>query len=341
MEKDVNFKDIFTRSGAQYLVYDLGRRVQPIDNNLFHTIEQGQAAYPHPVQGHAHIGFIFWHHISEPFMCFFKLPLDTQSCINMEAKLAIVQHIHQQFKHDLTQELSQEQQEQLGQLPFVFKPPQDKLASLHAQISYQLKQAPSQYYQEVVTYFEHHDTQQKWENLGLQGLADFCVRMTQHHDVNQISQSLDRLPEALFEAFCHQIEHIQIPSHLAQALWEILQKTQIKSIQNACLRGLSSDVAYSTQAVTYLLNDTVELDHLIIIGARHEYALAQPELRQRYLNAIAEQDPHVFEKLFCELLALPLLKHSLHRELAQLSPSSLVGRAVCQLNQQLLERSTA
>ena len=124
-------------------------------------------------------------------------------------------------------------------------------------------------------------------------------------------------------------------------LWEILQSTPTKSKKNACLRGLSGHLTYSTQAVAYLLKDSIELDHLIIIGARHEYALVQPELRTQYLHHLAQQDPHVFEKLFCDLLALPLLRHLLHDELANLSTQTPIGRAVYTLNQSLLDRSIA
>ena len=77
MKKNVSFKQLFALHHTEYLIYDLGRRVQPIDHDLFDAIEQGQAAYPHPVQGHAHIACIFWRERTQPFMCFFKLPLDT------------------------------------------------------------------------------------------------------------------------------------------------------------------------------------------------------------------------------------------------------------------------
>lgn len=44
---------LLQNSGCQYQIFDLGRRVQAMDNRQFAQVELGQQAYPFPLQRHA------------------------------------------------------------------------------------------------------------------------------------------------------------------------------------------------------------------------------------------------------------------------------------------------
>ncbi|MFA0683293.1 DUF3549 family protein, partial [Vibrio splendidus] len=54
METIHTLTQLLKNSGCQYDIYDLGRRIQKIDNTLFSDVEQGKQPYPFPLQKQAH-----------------------------------------------------------------------------------------------------------------------------------------------------------------------------------------------------------------------------------------------------------------------------------------------
>ena len=49
------------QSGAQYRVFDMGRRVCKLTPEQFVSFDNCQQPYPYPFKRHAQIGIIFWH----------------------------------------------------------------------------------------------------------------------------------------------------------------------------------------------------------------------------------------------------------------------------------------
>ena len=60
MESIHTLTQLLTNSGCEYKIFDLGRRIQPVDNALFSSVEEGQQPYPYPIQRHAQIAIAYW-----------------------------------------------------------------------------------------------------------------------------------------------------------------------------------------------------------------------------------------------------------------------------------------
>ncbi|MGB2079622.1 MAG: DUF3549 family protein, partial [Vibrio sp.] len=60
MDAIYNLSQLFAQSQCQFEVYDLGRRVQPIDKKIFTDVEKAAQAYPYPMQRHAHLAIVYW-----------------------------------------------------------------------------------------------------------------------------------------------------------------------------------------------------------------------------------------------------------------------------------------
>jgi len=70
--------DFLNQAGTQFKVFDMGRRIQEIPKDDFLSFEQGETAYPFPLQQQAWLGFIVWTEdkSAELVIWFLRFPLD-------------------------------------------------------------------------------------------------------------------------------------------------------------------------------------------------------------------------------------------------------------------------
>ncbi|MGI2259604.1 DUF3549 family protein [Shewanella sp. GXUN23E] len=297
-------------ANSQYQVYDLGRRVQHIDMMAFHQIEALNSPYPFPIQGHAQFALVFWNQHGQEFVWFLKLPLDEQGLLNPAARSQFIKMVLEALGKDLTQALSDEQQQQLDNHPFAFRPSQEKLALFNALVRKQLGQQASGQYEFAMQYLSGQLPPDQWQQLGFQGLADICVRLNDLDHLQAVSYALENAAPQAIAALCQCLEHVSIPAVLADKLLAGLKTADDQKL--FYLRALASCADASTQALQWLAGQQqLNADTLLTIAARNWTALKQEQARTIYLEALALQEQHFFNQIFADIVSIPALRNEL------------------------------
>ena len=304
-----NLAELLSESQSDYVIYDLGRRVQAIDAATFQAICNQQRPYPYPLQDHAWFAVVFWPQLSEaqpePFLWFLKIPVDERGLLNHAAQQEFMAHVIALLGQQITGALDQQQEQQLQQSAYLFTPSEAKRAALHAQLTVRFNKAPSHYYAAAVAELTN-PTPQGWQQLGLQGIHDAAARLAEQSQQTQaVAQHFASYAENLQKALAEALEHTTPPSALLQPLLHCLTEQTSTTRLNA-LRALAGFAKQpDVQADLQALLPNSSMDELVIITARLWPAL-QGELMQPYLVRIAElNNPALFAGVVRDILRLP------------------------------------
>ncbi len=304
--------ELLNEGHSDYLVYDLGRRVQPIANDAFHAMCQQQRPYPFPVQQQAWFAIAFWPKLSntdsQVYLWFLKLPLDERGLLSLAAQQEYITQVITLLGNQITGALNEQQQQQLQQSAYLFTPAESKRAALHASLN--------QYWQRPASiYFEHaqselcNPTQDGWRTLGVQGIHDVCARLNEHPvTLEQLAHNFSSYPPELSRAVAEALEHITPPKALVTALLsQLTQATEEQRLQ--VLRALAGAAEQEEvkAAIANLIPEATE-DELVVLCARLWPTLAGANL-EAYLLRLAElQQPKLFAGVVRDMLSLPELR---------------------------------
>ncbi|MBR9726779.1 DUF3549 family protein [Shewanella intestini] len=326
---DINtLSQFLTTANTQFQVYDLGRRVQSIDMMAFHQIEELAAPYPYPTQGHAHFAIVFWQQAETPYIWFLKLPLDERGLLSPAQRSHFLKMVLEALGRDPTQPISDEQQETLSNHPFTFKPSQEKLAVFNALVRQQLGQQASSQYEFAVEYLSGQIHPDNWQQIGLQGIADVCIRAEKNGHTQDLINSFDFAPTEVQAAICQCLEHVYIAPELAQRIARSLNLVP-SSHKTTYIRALASQPKL-VQSVIKQLDEQNKLNDemLITIAARNWHVLSDDAVRKIYLEALAKQPQHFFNQVFADIVAIPSLRHALLTELRNPERSPQLSTAI-------------
>ncbi|MGZ9897902.1 DUF3549 family protein [Shewanella gaetbuli] len=328
MTEITTLSQFLATANTQFQVYDLGRKVQNIDMMAFHQIESLVSPYPYPIQGHAQFAIVFWQQSEQPYIWFIKLPLDEQGLLSPAPRQQFIKMILEALGRDPTQTLTEEQQQQLANHPFSFKPNQHKLAMFNALVRKQLGQQASSQYEFAAQYFSGQTPSENWQHLGLQGLADLCVRMKQFDHLTQIAETLPKAPIEVQAATCECLEHLVIEQPLVDTLYQLFSQSAAE-FKGIYLKALSSHPSVCQQAIAELHHHNQLDDNMLItIAARNWTALKDDETRKFYLEALAKQPQHFFNQVFADIVAIPSLRNALLTDLRNPNRSEQLSHAI-------------
>lgn len=305
-----NLAELLHSSNSDYLIYDLGRIVQPISASEFTEICAQQCPYPYPLQHHAWFAVVFWaaqQQDVDPFIWFLKMPVDERGLLSHIAQQEYMAQILALLGQQLTHALTDEQAQQLQQSPYLFTPAEAKRAALHAKLTLRWQREPSPFYDRARAELEH-PTSDGWQYLGVQGIHDVIARLLPQEEITKtIAANFANYPEPLQNAVAEAFEHsIPAPSVVEQLQPLIQHGTGISRLN--ALRALTGGASEPTIAASWEARlDQASVDELIVIAARHWPALAASSQRlERYLVQVAKQDnPALFAGLVRDLLQLP------------------------------------
>ncbi|MCG7498380.1 DUF3549 family protein [Vibrio sp. Of7-15] len=335
--------ELLNNANCQYQIYDLGRRVQPIDNQQFESVEASQQPYPYPLQKHAHLAIAFWNDVAQPWVWFLKLPLDERSLLKQADMGNFIKFVIEATGLSLNKQPTEEQQQKLANNPYTFKPQDDKMAMFHSLLRVTLKQPTSQYYEHTIHYLEGGLGWNNWQTVGLQGLADVCARLNEQQNGVIVRKALTQLPTEPLYALLGCLEHSHLPTKLAERLLEFTEE-ECKSTDpdlfliSALIRALSgAESTLLKKALTAILASE-RLSHpevLIGIAGRSWQALQDTTLASQYLLRLAQTgNQSLFNQLFADLVMQPTLRltmlqilnseadPALHKAIAQLQQST-------------------
>lgn len=341
MDSIYTLTQLLTNSGCEYQIFDLGRRIQPVDNALFAAVEQGQQPYPYPIQRHAQLAIAYWNEEKQPWIWFLKFPLDERGLLKQSDVGNFIKYVLEAMGTRLNKQLDDEQQQKLANNPYTFKPAEDKMAAFHSQLRASLDMATSQYYEHAQHYFSGGLGWENWQTVGLQGITDICARLNREHNGVLVRKAIGHIPSEPLYALLGALEHTRLPDKLAQRIQEMaLNECQSSEpdlfLLSALARALSGADKPILQEVIDAILASPRLSHqevLIGLAGRAWEALEQPPAAERFLLRLAQTgNQPLFNQLFADLVMLPSLRVVL-LPLLHNAPSQELAEALLKLQQ--------
>ncbi len=315
MQPMETLSDLLQQLQGQYRIYDMGCRLSKLSSTDFKKFEEGQKAYPLPWLRHAWVGILSWTptslklQASSPTIWFLKLPLDERGLLIQAARDEFLNQLLETIGTNmLDEQASAEWAEQLKHSNLAFTPDQARMAAFHAQASITLEQPASRFYPAVRSYMSSEDSQQNWQELGLQGFADFAMRLDQQQ---QWQQKISQLPAAVLETIAAQLENQKL-DHLGSKAFILRGEASINDGEKvACLRAISqsTDAASRQHWLKQILDkdNMVGVELLATITSKCSEDLLKPDLMGLFIHQCAA-DQGVFNGLVQELMYQPKLR---------------------------------
>ena len=265
--------ELLALSGSQFRLYDIGRKIDKISSDDFDKIEKNQIPYPYPAQGHACIAIAFWQEkTQQSYLWFVKLPLDERGLLNQGARTHFVAIIVEALGSDLSVDPSQQQEELLKNNPYHFTPAQYKLASLNSIINLELKHPASEHYQNCADYFSGKLGWDNWQNIGVQGLADYVSRLSTDNNGDNLINALPHISEQVLTPLCSALENEILSDKIIDALIEKTKEVKNNQVLRAqLLRALASNCTQAAVEIfieQLITQQELSTDDFITLAAR-------------------------------------------------------------------------
>jgi hypothetical protein len=333
------------QTGAKYRVFDMGRRVTKLLPDEFVNFERATKPYPYPFQRSALFGVIFWNpkQPDKHYVWFLKFPLDEQGLLIQSARDEfLVMLLERVGECMLAADQGELIEGALKDSPYSFSPREDRMAAFNAQATKALTLPPSQYYQRAHDYFTGQLALEKWQSLGMQGIADVAMRLHDSELTLGIIHRIPLLPEPPFLVLCTFLEHSDPPAGIVEVLAqrvdiELQEKQPHIERICACLRAMSNSPAHGLvdRTVTHVLNHPCSnhIEVLAIISGRIWRILQQEKLCKLYLERLAHNDTgyHGFSQLLADSLYMPGLREPIMQALRNPQRSHHLSRFVGKL----------
>lgn len=337
-----SISELLSLSNSQYRIYDMGRRVDKISKAQFEKIESAQLPYPYPSQGHAFLAIAFWQKQSTtPYLWFVKLPLDERGLLNQGARNHFIAIIIEALGGDLSVNPTEQQEALLKKNPYHFTPAQYKLAAINSIVSVALKQDASKFYQPALQYLSGNTNWQAWQDIGVQGLSDFAVRLAENNNEELLINAIKHLPEQVLSPLCLALENVTLSAELIEKIVTLYQQAN-KEGNNALALSILRALASSTEhpfsenfIVGLIKNETLSEEILIIIAGRLWPALANESVLFSYLEHLVKSDDlTLFMDIFKDLVAIPSMRPLLLQAIRSPNRSNSLATAIGKLFQQ-------
>jgi len=335
--------ELLKTSGSQYRIYDIGRKVDKLSKESFTKIEANQIPYPLPSQGHAYIAIAFWQkQNSQPYLWFVKFPIDERGLLNLVARDHFIAIIIEALGSDLSTSPSERQEELLKSNPYHFTPPQYKLAYLNSLVSTEVQNESSQFFSGALRYLSGDDTWQDWQTVGVQGLNDFAVRLSEKSYQKILVNALSNIPSPVLHPLCSALENVKLPVGIIDELIAQFEHTlhckngRKLSDQSFLLRSLSSSCEHPH--VTRFIHSLIENlslktalpeDLVIVLAGRcWQVFSSEQQLMVFFEKLITHHDVEVFQAVFKDLVAIPSLRPLIFQCMRSPSRSVELSKAI-------------
>lgn len=333
---------LLAHSGAQFSIFDIGRKITTISTPNFEQIELNQTPYPFPIQNQALIAIVFWQKSSlEPYLWFIKLPLDERSLLNQGARDHFIAIIIEALGTNLANTPTASQAEILKNNPYHFTPSQYKLAALNSIIRVNLKQKASKHYQHCQEYIAGKFDWSQWHNIAIQGITDVAARLNRTDNAinnnKSLTENFNYFPEQVLLPLCSALENQLLPIELVNVI--ITRYTAIDNsiaIQQHLLRALGSSC--NLPAVKHffykqLNSDNILTDDFFIVISGRCWQILQDEqlLLLFFEKLVLNTNDVLFNSIFKDLVAVPLIRPILFACMRQPNRSEALAHAIGQL----------
>jgi len=330
-----SISELLSLSNSQYRVYDIGRKIDKISKKNFTQIELNQIAYPSPSQRHAFIAIAFWQKQSkQPYLWFVKLPVDEQGLLNQGARNHFIAIIVEALGSDLTINPNERQEELLKNNPYHSTPSQYKLASLNSILSHELKREMSTHLKYCKEYFSTQGTSTSWQDIGVQGIADFAALLSEGSNNADLINSLPLLPEQVLIPLCSALENHSLSFSLIKAIIQSIEKDDLNSSGNTLhlVRSLASSTDHSDviNIIDKLMSQSqVSVELLIVIAGKCWHVLEEQRRITRFLELLVDNsEQQLFNAIFADLVAIPSIRPILFQAIRSKNRSMKLTKAI-------------
>lgn len=314
--------DFLTSTNASFRIFDMGRRLSKLDIDTFHAFEKNDIPYPYPLMRQAWLAVLIWNpkQRDQQQIWFLKFPLDEQGKLIFAARDDLLRRLAKTVGDQLLEGNTEEDSEDdpLKDNPFSFTPDHQRMAAFHAQAGKLLKQTPSIFYDEIRQYLEPQHDKAQWQNLGVQGIADYCARLDEQDHAALLGRSLNEMPMEPFIAFCQQLENVELPYQVLESIKKRLAKeldaVPLASPISAMVRALAqtNNTTARAEIISQVLNNpcSIDIEILASIGSRCWEVLNDEQTSLRYLQRLAENNAGQasFSLMLQDLLYLPNMR---------------------------------
>jgi hypothetical protein len=331
--------DFFDRTGADVRLYHMGRRVEPCPMETLASLEQDAAPWPLPWQGQARLGIVFrLGDLADPLIWFLALPLDEQGQLVPAPRDAFLQRLLVTLGETVAragQESSQEIDNLMHDNPLAFTPSLPFQAVLHAMAKRDLGKPASPHLEPVEAYLSGQQ-QVDWQFLGLQGLADYAVRLDEQA-ARSLVATLPNLPEEVLVSLCYCLEHVAVPDSLTEALRDRGERAaEAGNVETlcACVRAVGhASPAIAGNWYDALLDDPAACgpDLLAALAGRGWSHLEDGERLPRFLTRLAAQPNADFAAVARDLALIPRLRLPVLVVLREATQDSPIGQRLAGL----------
>lgn len=326
--------DFLDQAGTQFSVFDMGRRIEEIPRDVFQAFEQGELAYPLPLQQQAWLGFVVWNEKEndELVIWFLRFPLDATG--------KLTSGIRDDFVLRLINREQTEQDDESN--PYGFKPKQEHMACFHAKAAKLLGKPASSYYEHARDYFAGKPGYDQWAFVGFQGIADVCARLDEGDNAALLPAAIEQMPAQPFEALAQCLEHEAVDEQITRAVATLIERELAKDSCNAnfislCIRAISN--TQHSELLTQQLQQILQSpcgsnpEVLASISGRSWLALQNPQTIALYLEALANcsEGQTFFNLVIVDLINIPGMQDSIHQAIRNTERSENLSRAIGEL----------
>jgi len=328
--------DFLNQAGTQFKVFDMGRRIQEVPKDDFLAFEQGEIAYPLPLQQQAWLGFIVWTEdkSTELVIWFLRFPLDAAG--------KLTSGIRDDFVLRLLNKDGKSPEQNDESNPYGYKPKQEQMASFHAKVAKILSHPASSYYEHARDYFSGKPGFDQWAFVGFQGIADVCARLDENDNADQLATAIEKIPVQPFEALAQCLEHERLNNNISQAITRLIDKELTKADCNAnyislCIRALSNteNRELLTEQLEKILRTPTGSNPEVIasISGRCWLALQKETTSLLFLEALANcaEGQEFFNLVIIDLINIPGMQDSIHSAVRSTDRSEKLSQAIGEL----------
>lgn len=312
----------FLQSGEfEYRIYDMGRKVWEIPSALFTQIENQQQQYPYPFQRRAWLALLFWPRDKQQqaVIWFLQFPVDELGFLKQTSRDAfLIDLLEQTGKNIQAKQTGEKIEDGLHKSSFAFKPREDRLAMLHAIATTILDQPPSSHYQYAHDYLctkaAGGPGLEQWQFLGLQGLSDVIARLHIDNNESLLANAIAKMPEMPLSSYAEALENVDFGEALVKALFTRINAELAKDEVNIALLAILiraiSACPSSKEKISILRHilhtpHAVEIEIIAAISGRSWRDLENDNLRQAFIEKLAEQEQVAFTAIIADLIMLP------------------------------------
>lgn len=332
--------EFFIRSGAEVSLYHMGRRVAPCSRETLAEFEQGQCPWPEPWQSQARIAAVFrLGDMPEPAIWFLALPLDELGMLSPAQRDGFLNRLMETLGKNVSNvgQNAKDVDHFMKDNPLAFTPNMTFQAMLNAHATLERGLPASQHYEPAEAYLTGQQ-QIDWQALGLQGMADFAVRMDDDL-ADTLTARLATLPTSVVHSLCYCLEHRSLTADMALTLRGMGEKAASQGdIETlcACIRAVGSTHRPEVgEWYTSLLADPHASgpDVMAAIAGRGWGLLEDAHRLPLFLNRLAEDERTNFAAVVRDIALIPRLRLPVMLALRDAPNGSAVQRRLAAMTQ--------